>query len=320
MRLMDPPLSTVFRRRENDGEPVNDRRLRASIAAGKISRIARGVYVDARQWRELTPIDRHAQRVWEAAARSRSQLCISHWAAAALHGIDILGAWPELVDVSVDTASGGRSSGAIRRHTRRRDAVDTMSWGPHVVTTPLQTAVDLAASLPLVEAVAVADQALWGKRTGGALVEASALRHAAHSRTGRGCARAVRAADFATPLADSVRESQSRVLIRAMGFPAPRLQEHFVMSDGSNVFTDFYWLEHRHIGEFDGAGKYVDPRWLRGRSPDHVLLAEKDREDELRRRCDAFSRWRTPALRSPRVLYDILHGAGLPTSRPRPAR
>jgi len=146
------------------------------------------------------------------------------------------------------------------------------------------------------------------------------LRDRARIVTGRGSARAPRAADFATSLADSVRESQSRVLIALLGFPEPELQARFVLADGREAFTDFFWREHRHIGEFDGAGKYRDPALLKGRTPEEVLLAEKDREDELRRQVTAFSRWRLPALRSPRMLYDILHGAGLPASRPRPGR
>ena len=111
-----------------------------------------------------------------------------------------------------------------------------------------------------------------------------------------------------------------RALIATMGFPAPELQTRFLMPGGRRAFTDFFWRDHRHIGEFDGEGKYRDPDLLRGRTPEQVLLAEKDREDALRRQCDAFSRWRVPALSSPRLLYDILAGAGLPTSKPRPGR
>ncbi|WP_344738173.1 hypothetical protein [Microbacterium awajiense] len=177
-----------------------------------------------------------------------------------------------------------------------------------------------AAALRLPEAVAVADQALWHRREGGPLVTCAELRDAAHSRVGRGAARAVRAAEFATPLADSVRESQSRVLVWTMGFPTPELQAHFVLSDGRDAFTDFFWREFRHIGEFDGAGKYRDPRLLRGRSAQQVLLDEKDREDDLRRQVAAFSRWRVRQLTAPRELYDILREAGLPSSRPRPGR
>ncbi|MGA7147216.1 MAG: hypothetical protein WBX17_01855 [Microbacterium sp.] len=320
MWLTEPPLANVFRRRENDGDPVNDRRLRAQVDTGFVVRIARGAFVERLAWESLTPLARHAQRVWEATARMSDGQVVSHLAAAALHGIDILGEWPSTVDVSIAAASGGRSTGVIRRHTRDLGSVSTMPWGRHRVTTPLQTTLDLIACRRFVEAVAIADQALWGRRARGALVEHDELRDAAHSRTGRGAARAVRAAEFATSLADSIRESQSRVLISTLGFPTPELQARFVLSSGRAAYSDFFWREHSHIGEFDGAGKYLDPAFLRGRTPEQALLEEKDREDELRRRVHAFSRWRVPALNAPRLLYDILHSAGLPTSRPRPGR
>ncbi len=320
MWLEQPPLRTVFRRNENEGEPVNDRRLRSRIATGEIERIARGVYADRTAWRSLTPIARHAQLVWECAARMSPGQTVSHFAAAALHGIDILGNWPPTFDVSIADASGGRSSGTIRRHPRDIEVLATATWGRHRVTTPLQTTIDLIGSVRYVTGVAIADQALWARRSAGALVEGAELLEAAHSVGGRAAARTVRAAEFATHLSDSVRESQSRVLISVMGFPPPELQARFVLAHGREAFTDFFWREHRHIGEFDGAGKYRDPALLRGRTPEEVLLAEKDREDALRRQSDAFSRWRVPALNSPRLLYDILHGAGLPTSKPRPGR
>lgn len=189
-----------------------------------------------------------------------------------------------------------------------------------MVTTPLRTAVDLAASLRFMEAVAVADRFLWGRRPGGPLVRPAEFRDAAELRAGRGSARALRTAEFATPLSDSIRESQSRVLIAMLGFPDPVLQARFSLSDGREALTDFFWPDQRHIGEFDGAEKYRDPALLRGLSPEQALLAEKDREDELRRQVRAFSRWRTPALRQPALLWDILTRAGLPSSRPRPGR
>jgi hypothetical protein len=110
------------------------------------------------------------------------------------------------------------------------------------------------------------------------------------------------------------------VVVATLGFPPPRLQVQFTLRTGRTAFTDFFWEDHRHIGEFDGLGKYRDPALLVGRTPEQVLVAEKDREDDLRRQVRAFSRWRTPALESPRLLYEILTSAGLPSTRPRPGR
>ncbi|MDE0547273.1 hypothetical protein [Microbacterium sp. C7(2022)] len=258
--------------------------------------------------------------MWEAAARLAPGQVFSHLSAAALWGIHILGAWPDAVDVSVDRSRATRSGGAIRRHSRVIDGAAVQPWGTHAVTTPAQTALDLAACLPFVEGVAVADQVLWTRRRGGPLAHPADLAFLAESTAGRGSGRARRVTAFARGGADSVRESQSRVVLATLGFPEPRLQQRFMLPNGRDAFSDFFWPEHSHIGEFDGLDKYRDPALLRGRTPEEALIAEKDREDELRRLVSRFSRWRTPMLTHPQRLYDTLTGAGLPSSRPRPGR
>lgn len=61
-----------------------------------------------------------------------------------------------------------------------------------------------------------------------------------------------------------------------IGLPAPSLQEVVHTPEGEFVArTDFYWKEHRIVGEFDGMGKYGSA------SPD-VFRREKLREDALR--------------------------------------
>ena len=52
---MNHRSATVFRRRENDGEPVNDRRLRSRLTRGEIVRIAPGSFAETSLWRSLTP-------------------------------------------------------------------------------------------------------------------------------------------------------------------------------------------------------------------------------------------------------------------------
>lgn len=318
--LNEPPLATVFRRTENDGEPVSDRRLRARVDRGDVVRIAPGSYADAAGWATLTPMARHAQRVWEAAARLTPGQVFSHFAAAAIWGIDVATPWPRSIDVTLDSARTARSSGLIRRHGRPLDEVTTVPWGRHLLTDPLRTTIDLTRELPFAEGVASADRALWRRRSSGPLVTSAGLIEAAQAVEGRGCARAVRAAEFATDSSDSVGESRSRVSIHVLGFPPPELQTRFQLADGRSAYSDFFWRDFDQIGEFDGTGKYRDPELLRGRTPEEVLLAEKDREDELRRQVRAFSRWRSAALRHPRLLYDILTTAGLPSERSRPGR
>ena len=314
--LAAPPLDSIVRRGDAIDPAAEDRRIRRLMAAGALVRILRGSYAPAEAWRRLTPMARHAQRVWEAAARMSPGAVFSHHSAAAILGMDRIGDWPIRIDVS-DEPSGG-DSGNISRHRRAAAPHEVLRWQDHFVTTAARTVIDLAAR-DYLGGVIAGDQALWIRRAGGALTSSADLVRAAAEYDGRSSARVRRAARFARPGADSVRESHSRVLIVALGFPEPELQHPFEVPSG-RIYSDFWWPEHRHAGEFDGTGKYLDPHLLRGRTPQQALLAEKDRGDALRRQVRALSRWRTPALERPSQLYDILQGDGLPAARPRPAR
>ncbi len=312
----EPPLAVIYRRSETI--ELNERRLQRGVRDGEIVRIAPGAFADSLAWAALTPMQKHAQLVWEAAARMTPSRIYSHFAAAAIHGMDLLGRWPSHIDISGEGVGG--SSGRIRRHERDAGSFMVLPWFDHFVTTPAQTAVDLAAALPFTEGVVAADQALWARRSGGALATPTEIAQLAAAYTGRAHTRVRRVAEFARPGADSVRESQSRVLIFGLGFPEPELQHRFTLRSGRVAYSDFWWPDFSHVGEFDGIGKYVDPALRRGRSMEDAMIDEKDRADELRREVRALSRWRTPALVSPRLLYDILRGDGLPSVRPRPGR
>ncbi|MFT4230770.1 MAG: hypothetical protein QM602_10820 [Microbacterium sp.] len=319
MKPRTEPDIVIHRRRDRDGLPVNDRRLARQLAKGTYERVAPGSYAPGRAWRALSPMDRHAVRVVETADRARGRLLISHFAAAALWGIDLIGDWPETVDVIVPRTTGGRSSGMLRRRTSARTHIETVDWRGHELTTPAQTALDLARIGSFSAGVIALDGARWRRREGGCLTTLADLERIAISDTEvRGHRRMRAALAFSTDLSDSVRESEGRVLIDRLGFPAPVLQRRFVLPSGRSAYPDYYFEDHDHAAEFDGTGKYFDPRLRKGRTAEQVLLAEKDRGDELRRLVRAFSRWRTAAHEDPRLLYDILTGAGLPARRPRP--
>jgi hypothetical protein len=316
--LAQAPLLTVFRRR--DHVEVNESRLRRTLDRGEAVRVAPGSYAWKKDWDALGPLEQHAQRVWEASARVEPGTVFVRAAAAALWKIDTLGSWPTRIDIAVGDSGGGRSTGLIMRHSRRTPVAGVVPWGDHFVTTPAQTVIDLAAAHPFAAGVAAMDQALWERRPEGGLLDRDDLWNSVDRFVGRGSARVRRAAAFADQRAANVRESQSRVLIDTLGFPAPVLQQRFELPSGRTAFSDFWWPEFRTIGELDGLGKYLDERMLAGRSPAQALADEKDREDELRRLVDRVARWRVPVLEKPAELWDILKAAGLPTSARRPGR
>lgn len=309
----------VHRRREQGGA-VDDRRLRRLVADGTYVRIVSGSYANAAEWRILTPMQRHLVRVLETADRTRAPVVLTHAAAAAVWGMDRISAWPSRVDVRIPLASGGRSSGAIRRRALGFDGVELVPWRGHLVTSPAQTAIDLVAESGFTDGVIALDQAMWSSRESGALTDVHQVSEALAAQTRRGLGRVQRAIDFSTHLSDSVRESQSRVLLDLLGFPAPMLQHSFTLPGIGRVKTDFWFEAFEHAGEFDGTGKYLDPALRNGRTANQVLLDEKDRGDALRRVVRRVSRWRTGALKDPRLLYDILVADGLPSRFPRPRK
>ena len=308
----------VFRRREYDGAALDERKLKRGLESGDTIRVASGSFVARDAWTALTPLQQHAVRVIEAGERAHGTILVTHWAAAATWSIDHIGSWPTRVDVRVPQASGGRSSGTFRRRAIGVD-VPVVPWGRHFVTSPAQTVADLAAISSRTTSIILMDQARWARRPGGPLASVEEIACAIEGvRSGRARSRAYEALEASTDLSDSVRESQSRVLIIGLGFPKPELQRRFILPGGREAYPDFFWEQFNHAGEFDGIGKYFDSTFTRGRTPEEVLVAEKDRGDELRRLVGRLSRWRTPALKDPRILYDILSADGLISKYPRP--
>lgn len=230
----------------------------------------------------------------------------------------MLSAWPSTVDVLVERASGGRSSGRIRRHGRDLDRVEIIAHQGLLVTSPAQTVVDLARQVRFADAVVCIDSVLHRKRKPGRLaVKDEVLERVAASEGLRGWKRARVASEFSTDLSDSVEESHSRVQIHALGFPEPILQHSFSDHDGPIGDADFWWPEFEHVGEFDGLSKYLDASFRNGRTEIEVMLAEKRRENRMRRLVRTFSRWDTPDLYPPTRLQRILVDAGLPIGPPR---
>lgn len=310
----------VRRRREHDGRPLNDRKLTQRVSEGVLRRVIAGSYVRDDEWKRLTRMQQHLVRVLEVADRAKGPLVFTHSAAAAIHAIDRIGAWPERVDVRIAQSTGGRSSGAVRRRALGFDDIDLIEWRGHLVTSPAQTAIDLASMGSFTAGVIAFDQTLWARRAGGALATRDTALSALEANRRRGYARVPRAIDFSTSLSDSVRESEARVLLDRLGFPKPVLQKEFHLPYGRAVRSDFYFPDQDHVGEFDGTGKYFDPDILRGRSPEQALLEEKDRADALRRQVSGLSRWRTPDHRDPARLYGILTADGVPSRFPPPRR
>lgn len=311
------PIEIVRRRDHLD--VVDDRRLRRRLESGEWARVTSGVYAPGAQWRNLLPMERHRVLVEEVCRRLRPGTVISHLAAAAVHGMDVLGSWPSRVDVTTERATGGRSGGAVRRHALGLHTVDRLPFGAHEITSPAQTALDLARTLPFLRASSVVDQALWTDRPGGVLTTVDEMMRLVDAdRPRRGDVRARRVIEHAETGAANVRETHARVLLAQLGFPASRPQERRLLESGRLVFGDRYFPDHDHWLEIDGRGKYLSPEYGGTRHPAEIVIDEKNRENEIRREVRGFSRLEASELNDERRVYDVLTRDGLPSRKPRP--
>lgn len=276
-----------------------------AVERGELIRLKRGAYCSRTSWDAASASERHRWRVLAVAA-TYPRAVFSHWSAAAIHGLPIIGPWPSDVHVAADRASGGRSERGIRRHCRGLPVSDVTRVGALAVTAIERTVVDLAAVQPFRFALSPADHVLRGE-----LVTREHLVDRCAALT-RGRRRALRVIEFANPEAASPGESLSRGVIHELGFPTPRLQTRHVI-DGAEYFTDFEWPEHQVIGEFDGLGKYLRDEYLRGRTTAEAVLDEKRRENRLRRATGStVARWEWADALKLAPLRAILIEAGLP--------
>lgn len=291
-------------------------RLHRRVQAGELAVVSRGVYLDASIWAAM---DRHARyRTTIAAVLEPLEptTVVSHASAAALWRIPWLGAWPARVHVLAAPSTGGRSDASVYRHGTGLTTVFDMIDGIRT-TTLARTVADIARSADFGTAVTVADAAL--RRATHPIEDApnpelsreTLLNELVSVPRHQGVVKATRALEFADGRSDRPGESMSRVSIHRARLTAPELQVWMHGASGKEWQVDFWWPKFRVIGEFDGKWKYTDPRFMRGRTPQQVLLDEKAREDDLRAAGHGFVRWDWQVAVSPTALRSRLVAAGV---------
>lgn len=288
-------------------------RLSRAAERGILTRVKQGVYLRRSLWEALTPTERHRVRLVMAERLSGPGLVFSHASAAALLGLPILGRWPSRAHVLRDCAAGGRSTRGLVRHALGLGGVPLVTVDGLTVTAPSRTVIDLATTMPFDSAVVSADAALRvDRRTGLSLTTPHDVRALLDGMMPfRGMRRVQAVLDASTTLSDSVAETLCRIILIELGFAAPELQAEFSDAEGFIGYADFAWRHARVILEFDGLGKYSDPRYSRGRTPAEIVILEKRREDRLRNLGFRVIRIYWDDLRDPARLLRLLLAAGL---------
>ncbi|WP_104165666.1 hypothetical protein [Cryobacterium sp. N22] len=291
------------------------RELRHELKRETVIRLRRGVYVHAAEWAALGADERYLRRIHAHAAVAEAQVVYSHYSAAALWGLPIVGAWPKEIHLVASAAAGGRSRHGVVRHSQEH-SLDVVDHEGLRVTSVASTAVAMARVLPFGQAIAVMDKAIHEPRDGAALTTMAELEQAfGQLRRVPGRAAAGRALEFASPLSGSVGESISRAGIFLLGFLLPELQTPHWDRDGLIGFTDFFWRGIAKVGEFDGHGKYLRDDFTRGRTTADIVIAEKIREDRLRALGLGVFRWDWATATTLPALGNLLSRNGIPRAR-----
>ncbi|MBD3942314.1 hypothetical protein IF188_11455 [Microbacterium sp. NEAU-LLC] len=277
-----------------------------AVARGDLVKVQRGVYAPFEKWHALAPWTRYLARV-HATLLARPDAIPSHESAAALLGGPVFGD-PVIVHVLAPASGESGLVSGVRTHTTRDDRGLLMA-GSIAVTSPAETAVDLARSRHPAIGLAVADAMLRldADLSSDVLTEMNEKRS---SRRGRDIARW--ALSRATALAESSIESVSRAVIEWLGLPAPELQVSFRASTGEIDRGDFVWERYSLGGEADGDlkfdGRYGDPA--------AALKNQRARDARLRENLDAIAHWGWTDATTFTPLRSLLHGMGLPVIAP----
>ncbi len=294
------------------GRDHRDRALR-----GELVRLAPGRFVVADDWRRATPGERHIARIKALHDRLAPRLVVSHASAAALHGLPWPGEFPVPVEVIDPLRSTGQSLRSVHKRAGAGRTLRTsyMVANGRALTDLASTVVDLAVAYPLRTSVPAVDRAL---ARGSSLDELRATLDESTAVQFR--ARAERALDLADARSGSPGESVARVALDEVGAPRPMLQQEFRDGSGPIGVVDFWFADQGVVLEFDGRVKYADPSMrAAGMSAEDVLVAEKRREDRLRRHPDIRALGRISVVETDDTerLRSVLRAVGVPTARGR---
>ncbi|MBJ7288738.1 hypothetical protein [Williamsia sp.] len=277
---------------------ADDWTLAAATRGGELDRLYRGVYAPASELDGFEARDdRYRSRIRAAVSMGEVGKVVSHHSAAALHRLPMLGHTDE-IHFSVNRTSGGRRRGrAFVLHATPWELDEVEVVDGIAVTSLARTAMDVARSGTLAEAVCVLDSTLRRRVSAEELVDV-----AERGRRRIGAPLARRALAVADGGSESIGESLSRVMmLQFTDVPLPDLQVEYVIgSNGRIARVDFDW-DGVLVGEFDGRTKY-------GRAGDSAddVWREKLREDALRDLGLVVIRWTWDDLMHPERFHALL--------------
>jgi hypothetical protein len=304
VRLRATPLGRVFRRSDLEAWGIPGDTVIPMTRRDWWVRLHHGVYADSRDIGDDASDPRQHALLCAASIRALREPAFAFGpSAASLHGLALQRGLLDTVNLVRPLGHDGR---ALSRRITATDRVppalvrtqhltsaDVMEVGGVPVVVPALAAVSASVLAHPDWMVAMMDSAAWDapERLGQMAEYSRGLQNLAGIGDVRSVLPLVRSG-AQTPL-----ESISRVRLMRCGLPEPRLQVPFYDEAGLIGIVDMYWEDLGVIGEADGMLKYRTGA---------DLIAEKHREDRLRRkkpvvRWDWTQAWDSPHVVAQRV-------------------
>ncbi len=300
--------------------------LAAALAGGRVIRVRRGVYATAADPSQPgVSAGEHDTNRYLTAVRAAGETLrhpvFTSFSALALARLPIHGRWPTEIYVMSSGPQGHRRAGvtSVAGSYDPAHGVEDL----HAVTSLEFTLIQMCRHATMAAAVVAMDAALRAPRFGpGRPRTTMTAVRAEHERLlpYRGSRRTEAVLARATEQADTPLETVGRLVIEELGFEEPELQHELWLPElGRRAFLDFYWRSVDAGGEADGRGKYLGRANTAERAASAVI-AEKERENAIRRQLRAFDRWDWAETLERSPLERRLTAMGVPRTRRRRVR
>lgn len=246
--------------------------------AGEVVKPLRGIYARKDYWEQLSYSEKMLCAIKSVGVAHRSWT-FSHATAAAVYGLAVSYKYLWPVHYTTSRAGGGRSPQFFTHHRHALSDGNKMRISDIRVTSPARTIIDCARTMPLPDALAIADSALHSGLTDRADLE----RELAKFKGTRGVRNAREVIALADPRPESGGESVLRGILYELGIPMPELQVEIPDPEhpGRVYRVDYLFTiegEQPVALELDGFQKYEDLELTGGKSMAQVMAEERQRE------------------------------------------
>ncbi|NYE37763.1 hypothetical protein F4692_002896 [Nocardioides cavernae] len=286
---MDDPLRAIsaelgfFTRAHAREAGYDDRVIAREARAGRWLRIRRGYYTFPDTWSAASAEERHLLVCRTVLDSLGGKVALSHTSGCLAHQVDVWGIPLDRIHVTrLDGGAGRIEAGVVHHEGLVLDHEVGVVDGMRVLAP--QRCVLEAGSLGRPESALVLLNSALHRRRCSIDDIGDQFDTMAHWPRVRHLHVPVH---MATDQAESVGESRGLWLFFVEHLPAPTLQHEVVVAGRLVGRTDWAWLKHNGLGEFDGKVKYgrlLEP----GQDAGEVVFQEKRREDQLREATDAW--------------------------------